>query len=463
MSSKNACDECFTRKKKCQVDSSSSQCLLCQRLSLSCTKTRRQGRTGRPPNPGPSGTEGAFGILDANRNLDGVHLAQSTPSQSPSSAQQSSSAEMTPLDTSGVSHETRIPNIEDEDVYTALDIWMFGSTFATDFHRAIHYCHRNSPFLLHEMFIAMDTFLDWARFNRTTYEKVDIERGARSLQKLRTAEVTRSQDALAILMLGQALAAFDAFVTSAGAISILRYSLMLMKPWYSSFEQVQFLNPVTISPIFWDTAYCLVYREIPIIQPGARDSSVVDRLAGLCPSFLPVLYDLCVVGHALRTDPEQVEQLDGIEERVRRWGPDYECLQPRGFSAIEIALIRTQTIMYRTASLLLIHRLRHPLKCHDETAVSLANDILAERSAFFAHQGKEDTLQNVALPLFLALLEVPLSPMDIWESSTRLRVRPACVDTLITFHEYFWQQKQSGYTGSLFDLVDNGPTFVPLP
>ena len=55
------------------------------------------------------------------------------------------------------------------------------------------------------MFIAMDTFLDWARFNRTTYEKVDIERGARSLQKLRTAEVTHSQDALAILMLGRRL------------------------------------------------------------------------------------------------------------------------------------------------------------------------------------------------------------------------------------------------------------------
>lgn len=130
---------------------------------------------------------------------------------------------------------------------------------------------------------------------------------------------------------------------------------------------------------------------------------------------------------------------------------------------MEMALIRTQTIMYRTASLLLIHRLRHPLKCHDDTAVLLANDILAARSAFFANQEEEATLQNVALPLFLALLEVPLSPMDIWESSTRLRVRPACVDTLINFHTYFWERKQSGYTGSLFDLVDSGPTFVPLP
>ena len=459
MPSLTACDECFKRKRKCQVDASASQCLLCQRSSLSCTRTRRQGRVGRPPNPGRSDTtEGVFDIWDANRDLERAHLAQSAPSRS---AQQPGLAEIIPPSTLGASQ--RIPDIDDESFYAALDIWMFGSTFAKDFHRAIHYCHRNSPWLLHEMFIAMDTFIEWARFNRTTSERVDMEQGARSLQKLRTAEVTHAQDALAILMLGQALAAFDAFLTSTGATSILRYSLSLMKPWYSSFEQVQFLNPVTISPIFWDIACCLVYREIPIISPGARDPTVIDRLAGLCPSVLPILYDLCVIGHTLRGDPKQVNRLDNIEERVLQWTPDYECLQSKGFSAIEVASIRTQAIMYRTASLLLIHRLRHPLTCHDDIAVLLANDILAERSTFFADQGNNATLQNVVLPLFLALLEVPCSPLEVWKSSTRLRVRPACVDTLLAFHEFFWERKQSGFNGFLFDLVDNGPKFVPLP
>lgn len=357
----------------------------------------------------------------------------------------------------------RLPDMEDENLYAALDIWMFGSTFAHDFHRAIHYCYRNSPWLLHEMFIAMDTFLDWARFNRTTSERVDIERGARSLQKLRTAEVAGPQDALAILMLGQALAAFDAFMTSAGAISILRYSLSLVGPWYSGFAQVQFLDPVTISPIFWDIACCLVYRELPVIRPILRGPPVVDRLAGLCTSLLPVLYDLCVVGHDMRKDPAQVRRLDGLEERVRHWNPDSNNLQSLGFSTIEIASMRTQAIMYRPASLLLIHRLRYPLACNDETAVSLANEILDRRTAFFANHGNEATLQNVGLPTFLALLEVPLPADGFWKSSTRLRVRPACVDTLISFHRYLWEQKLSGFRGSLFELVDSGPKFVPLP
>ncbi|EYE95476.1 Zn(II)2Cys6 transcription factor domain-containing protein [Aspergillus ruber CBS 135680] len=452
MSSLTACDECFKRKRKCQVDSGSSQCLLCQRSSTQCTRTRRQKRVGRPPNPGPSNTtKGIFDIWDANR---GFERAQS--------AQQPGLAEMISPSTLGAVSQ-RIPCTNDEGFYAALDIWMFGSTFAKDFHRAIHYCHRNSPWLLHEMFIAMDTFIGWARFNRTTSERVDMERGARSLQKLRTAEVTHAQDALAILMLGQALAAFDAFLTSRGATSILRYSLSLMKPWYSSFEQVQFLDPVTISPIFWDIACCLIYREIPIIQPGARDPSVIDRLAGLCPSVLPILYDLCVIGHNLRGDPKQTNQLNIIEKSVRQWTPDYECLQSRGFSAIEVASIRTQAIMYRTASLLLIHRLRHPLTCHDNTAVLLANDILTERNNFFAAQGNEATLQNVVLPLFLALLEVPCSPLEVWKSSTRLRVRTACLNTILIFHQFFWERKQSGFNGFLFDLIDNGPKFVPLP
>lgn len=340
---------------------------------------------------------------------------------------------------------------------------MFGSTFAHDFHRAINYCRQNSPWLLHEMFTTMDTFLDWARFSRTSSDRVDIEGGARSLQKLRTAEVTDSQDALAILMLGQALAAFDAFVTSAGTRSILRYSLSLVKPWYSDFAQVQFLDPVTISPIFWDIVDSMVHREVPVIKPELRGPLVVDRLAGLCTSLLPTLYDLSLVAHDMRQNPDQARRIDSLEVYIRQWNPDHGNLESLGFSAIEVASIRTQAVLYRLAGLLLIHRLRHPLTSHDDTAVSLANEILDERTAFFTNQGSDVTLQNAGLPVFLALLEVPLPAEDVWKTSTRLRVRPSCVDKLNAFYQYFWEQKLAGFNGSLFELVDRGPEFTVLP
>ena len=309
----------------------------------------------------------------------------------------------------------------------------------------------------------MDSFLDWARFSRISSDRVDIEGGARSLQKLRTAEVTGSQDALAILMLGQALAAFDAFVASAGTRSILRYSLSLVKPWYSDFAQVQFLDPVTISPIFWDIVDSLVHREVPVIRPELRGPLIIDRLAGLCTSLLPTLYDLSSVAHDMRNNPAQATRLDDLEVYIRQWKPDHENLEFLGFSVIEVASIRTQAILYRLAGLLLIHRLRHPLGSHDGVAVSLANEILSERTAFFANQGNDVTLQNAGLPVFLALLEVPLAPEDVWKTSTRLRVRPSCVDKLNSFHSFFWEQKLAGFNGSLFELVDRGPEFTVLP
>lgn len=323
MFSLSACDECFKRKRKCHFDSNCTQCVNCKASSLQCTKTRRQGRIGRPPNVGLASQQGAFDILESNHDMERARVTQ--PSSSRSRVTPNAEPVRTATGNSGDSQ--RLPGMEDETLYAALDIWMFGSTFAHDFYRAIHYCYQNSPWLLHEMFIAMDTFLDWARFNRITSERVDIGRGALSLQRLRTAEVAGPQDALAILMLGQALAAFDAFVTSAGAISILRYSLSLVRPWYPSFALDQFLDPVTISPIFWDIACCLVHRELPVIRPILRGLPVVDRLAGLCTSLLPILYDICAVGHDMHKDPTQVRRLDALEEQVRHWNPDSDNLQ----------------------------------------------------------------------------------------------------------------------------------------
>lgn len=441
------------------------QCLRCQTSSLPCTRTRRPGRIGRPPNTGVSNQEGTFNIWESSTG----DIIEQKPRAQPSSTNFSTPNEVHPEELIQSNHSRDIlqrlslPDVDDSSFYEALDIWMFGSSFARDFHRAINYCHQNSPWLLHEMFITMDTFLEWARFSRTTSERVDLEGGARSLQKLRTVEVTGAQDALAVLMLGQALAAFDLFVTFAGSIFILRYSLSLVRPWYPQFARVQFLDPVTISPIFWDIVDSLAHREVPVIRPQLRDAPVVDRLAGLCASLLPTLYDLCVIGHDMRKAPDQAWRLDTVEAQISRWTPDYRALESLGCTELEIASMRTQAVMYRLASLLLIHRLRYSLTRHDDTATSLANEILAERTAFFSNQSSDVTLQNVGLPLFLAVLEVPLSIDDMWKSSTRLRVRPVCVDRLISFHRYFWEQRSSGFNGSVFELVDRGPAFVVLP
>ncbi|GMF73078.1 unnamed protein product [Aspergillus oryzae] len=360
-------------------------------------------------------------------------------------------------------HSGSSTHLEVEDFYVLHDIYMFGLTFAKDFQQALEYCYRHSADLLGETFAAISSCLSWARFGLLTADQVDVRSGAASVEKLRNAVIVDTHDALAVLMLGQALAAFDSLVTSTGEISILRCSLSLVRPWYPDIARNRLLEPIAIAPIFWDTVWCLLHREVPVIRPLFNRAGVVDRVAGLCTSLLSILYDLCVVSKQLADGSVQETILEEVEHRIRTWSPDDSGLCLETYSELEILSMRTQATMYRTAALLLIHRLRHPLTFEDMTATALASDILDARSRFFADAGTGVKLQNTTFPLFLALLEIPISLEGLWESSTWLRTRPACVDRLFVFNQYYWDQRRSGFNGSLFDLIESGPGFVPGP
>jgi hypothetical protein len=354
--------------------------------------------------------------------------------------------------------------MQDGDFYLLSDIYMFGPTFARDLHRALEYCHRHSPHLLAEIFRALSSCLSWARLGELTEDQVDVKSGAISIEKLRNAEIKNLHDAVAVLMLGQALAAFDSLVTSIGTMSILRCSLSLICPWYPDIAEIQLLETIAIAPVFWDTVWCLMHREVPVLQPLLAWTRGVDRVAGLCTSLLPILYDLCVFSQRWKGGVPQPQcELDCIEQRIRTWSPDDSALTPLRYSTIEVLSIRTQASMYRTAALLLVHWIRHPLASSDPTSTGLAKEILSAREEFFASAGPSAKLQNTSFPLSLALLEVPISPDRFWESSTWLRTRPACVKRLSAFTGYVWDQRYAGFEGSLFDLVESGPNLVPVP
>ncbi|CBF83099.1 Zn(II)2Cys6 transcription factor domain-containing protein [Aspergillus nidulans FGSC A4] len=458
---RKACDQCYSRKKKCLMDACSSVCVRCEKLSLACTVLRRVRRPGRPPGHGLPGV--------ANRLL-GVWERSSTEGNSclisvdhergkPPTACDAPEAKLSAPDSYRLP-----PELQDSDFYLLSDIYMFGPTFARDLHRALEYCHRHSPHLLAEIFRALGSCLSWARLGELPEDQVDVKSGAVSIEKLRNAEIKNLHDAVAVLMLGQALAAFDSLVTSTGAMSILRCSLSLICPWYPDIAEIQLLETIAIAPVFWDTVWCLLHREVPVLQPLVTWTRVVDRVAGLCTSLLPILYNLCVFGQRWKDGVPQPQcMLDSIEQQIRTWSPDDSALTLQRYSTIEILSIRTQASMYRTAALLLVHWIRHPLASPDPTSTSLANDIISAREEFFASAGPSAKLQNTSFPLSLALLEVPISPDRFWESSTWLRTRPACVRHLSAFTGYVWDQRYAGFESSLFDLVKSGPNFVPVP
>ncbi|KAL3443792.1 hypothetical protein BJX65DRAFT_311585 [Aspergillus insuetus] len=407
------CDHCYTGKKKCIKRSDSSTCARCDRLSLACTAVRKQRRGGRPPKQNlPGVSKGSLGIWDYEQ-------------------------------------------AKEDEFYHSHDIYMIGSTFAGDFHRAVEYCQQHSAHLLGDIFRACHSCLSWARFGVLPSNQVDMQSGASSVQKLRDATIANMHDAAAVLLLGQALAAFDSLVACTRTISILRFSLSLTRPWYAEIMQTRILQPIAIAPIFWDTVWCLLHHEIPVIEPVLSHTDAPDRIAGVCTSLLLILYDLCVISNSLLHDPNQeATPLDEIEHRVRAWAPANP--NPSQYTPLEILSMTTQAAMYRTATLLLIHRLTHPVSPRpDDIATPLATSILETRISFFKSAGPGAKLQNASFPLFLALLETDTPTEGLWESSTYLRNRPVCADRLFGFVEYVRGMRQRGFTGSLFELVNS--------
>ncbi|KAL3484256.1 hypothetical protein BJX62DRAFT_230378 [Aspergillus germanicus] len=373
------CDHCYAGKKKCIKHSNSSTCVRCDRLSLACTVLRKQRRSGRPPKQSlPGVSKGSLGIWDYEQ-------------------------------------------VKDDKFYHSHDIYMIGSTFAGDFHRAVEYCQQHSAHLLDDIFRACHSCLSWARFGVLPSDQIDMQSGASSVQQLRDATIANTHDAAAVLLLGQALAAFDSLVLT-----------ISHTPWYTEIMRTRILQPIAIAPLFWDTVWCLVHREIPVIEPIFLQTDVVDRIAGICTSLLPILYDLCVASNALLNNPEQdTSPLDEIEHCVRTWAPANP--DSSQYTPLEILSMQTQATMYRTATLLLIHRLRHPIfQNPDDTAIALATSILETRSSFFKSAGRDAKLQNACFPLLVALLETDTPTEGLWESSTYLRNRPVCADRLFS-------------------------------
>lgn len=361
----------------------------------------------------------------------------------------------------GQQHGMPAPEPTDEEFYKLIDIFMIGPSFTKSFRQALNYSYLKAPHILRDMFSVMIKYMTNTSKPNTTAEIAGV---ADLLRKLQITEISNENDALAVLVLGQSVAALDTFMVSTGSMLILRHSLYLVKPWYAQLAQVEFLDPVTVTPIFWELIECLIKRDTPIIRPRIHRPHVIDRLVGFCVSLMPIFYDLCEVSHNMKVQARsETHKLDIIEQQVLAWTPDEASLHTTKFTDSEIMLLRAQATIYRSATLLLIHRLKYPLGCQDAIAVSYANDIMEEKDKILLHGGPDTKLQFGCFPLFLALLEIPLRPETLWKSLTRLSYCPACAEQFFAFHKYFWQRRWDGFKGSLFDLIDEGPTFMAVP
>ncbi|CEL08479.1 hypothetical protein ASPCAL11629 [Aspergillus calidoustus] len=497
-----ACDHCYQNKEKCAFAPEAEACLRCQHLGIVCFMSRENKRKGRRPVLKSFG-HGSLQIWEPGRDREAdVGNAKLRASaldrrsgrvgigliNTPLPAKQGQSSKNTAL--SGFPEEVLqhriIPHtaldaigiLTDDDEFTTVHIpFVMGGSFVQDLRAAIHSVLYHSGPVVIDGYLAFLSLVAHCQASRLPWTTPDLRRAATALHNLRNVEIMLPQDALCVLLLGQALFVFEVLADSSttSAHSIIQGALISAKPWYPLLSRVPAFDTVTFCPVLMDIVGCLVHRKVPIIRMCVQDRIVVDRYAGLCSTLLPLLYHLCVRSHAAEagavtvdggsTDQEKPEDCyTDIERSIEFWAPD---IPPDFFTAydeVEIQMMTTQANAYRLAALLVIHRLRFPFGVQDTLGQYYANCIFHEISSFFAYSNTHGAgAFPVTFPLFISMIEVEGPGEDLLGNLQRFPIQSICMLKLHGFVRHVRRVKESGDNVSLFDLVEHDLTYAVLP
>ncbi|KAL4891090.1 hypothetical protein BDV59DRAFT_194548 [Aspergillus ambiguus] len=217
--------------------------------------------------------------------------------------------------------------------------------------------------------------------NQTPYNDTDLSSSASALQTLRNSQIARPEQAGSFLALGLSLVTFHRLISGVSASTICRYTLSVVRPYYYADELSSSDSMELTCLVFLDTTQSLFRAQIPVIQYQVRDPYMVDQHAGLCGPLLPLLYRICLLAAAVRTDTHQLPSptyFDSLTEEVNAWAPSISKDALDRFSREEMYLLVTQASLHRTAALLILHRLRYPFGKKDKEAEALSASIITE-------------------------------------------------------------------------------------
>lgn len=350
--------------------------------------------------------------------------------------------------------------------FSHYEIFILGPSFTLSFRNSIKKLYNCSPSILHDILYELETALPTVP-NGSGVEDVDFSTGCTSLQDLRMLNPECEEHAFAIVGLGQVLAAFDLMTECTGAEAILRSSLISVKGWVGRLLEDELCASVVIGAVFWDTVRCVMRGDVPVVKYESGKGEV-HRLAGICTSLLPILYDLCVVHEAVlgKRDDGGVADLSAFEtvqERVRAWQPGCPADFTTTFSHQEIVKMEAQATLYRLAALLVCHRIIHPYGTGDDVALNIAAIIVQCFEKAREELGGIAKLNLVCFPLLLAVLEVDDMSKDIWQNISLSATASAWTAKAQVFIEYVWQERRTGSSMFLSDLIREGPAFVIIP
>lgn len=471
---RRACDRCYRVKQKCYLEASEDQCTACKDSNSLCRISRVEKRAGRRP------TERAFCTGALLRVWD-PRSSRTVLSESKWTALKPNSCAIAPGDAAFAKDLLAKFRIlfDGEPFETSPELlhsccetygpFMHGQSFAASFRNSFQRAFFSAPELVKDTFPALQSAMLLSQQKHSPLAiHESTTKGVSAVETLRNAKVRNADDAFAVIALGQTLAAFDLMTNSSGARLILQYSLASAEPFYSSVSATLDTEPVTVTSIIWDTVCCLVNGEVPSIKYQPRGPDYVDRVAGLCTTLLPLLYDLSkanVINDAASTSVLEDRQLQllKLEKDIASWKPSRPKYFNTRFTEQEIVQTKAQAALYQQAALLVLHRISHPLGPHDEVAEGSAKAIVTDIIRFSSSPGHKFRLRHIIFPILVAALELEDFPNWIWDTQEILRLAPACRRKLLGLVDFVWTQRRSGSEGSFTQLIRRGPSFVMLP
>ena len=497
MARRRACDYCHEQKQKCIVGKFEKQCEGCEEGGRKCSSTRLRLRPGRQPKIQQFESNVVVDVWDTAQMYGKSILT--FPSSGDSGPEDSTATHTSCYDDQPISNSTSTDEIRsssnlktlisiihcstsrfkyqkeqlfDPDspevisrFFTHYEIFILGPSFTIEFRESIKKLYTSSPALLHDIIIELETALPTITSEHRKY--VDFATGSSAVKDLRTMHPTCVEHGFTIVGLGQVLAAFDLMTGCIGAESIVRSSLISVNAWIPELLTDSLCASVVIGAIFWDTLYCLFRTEIPVVRYEPMKASA-HRIAGLCTTLLPILYDICVANVMLHTEEhhrmdDNTTPLKVIEERLQQWMPTYPTDLTRTFSMGEIVKMETQAFMYRDAAKLLMYRNRHPYGDEDNLALRLARSIVKSLETATWAIGGRTKLNLVSFPVLLAAMEIEDLSRNVWQDIGLSAATPGWVDKACGFVEYVWKQRHSGEKRYLREMVRDGPDIVIIP
>ncbi|KAE8361512.1 hypothetical protein BDV27DRAFT_166925 [Aspergillus caelatus] len=327
---------------------------------------------------------------------------------------------------------------------------------------------KEAPLLLLDPYVAVSRVLLRSTTNQPACSDGDWASCAAALQALRNAQITSSEHAGYVLSLGLSLVTFHRLISGISASTICRFTLSLIRPLYYSEQLQESDTRELLCLVFLDITESLFRARIPVIQYRVRDPYLVNHHAGLCGSLLPLLYRVCLLGASIRRGSQLTvspDCFDNLREEIIAWAPSVSVATTERFSEEEMLLLLTQGNLHRSATLLILHRLRFPFGERDDEAELLSRTIIREMQHCLAMTKQHPP--NISLVLLVAGAEVQDSVgreniISLLQSINGSSFYPF-VANLRLFLSRVWTSRDEGTTRYLFHLFDKDDNLsIPL-